>query len=96
MSEEEPTREALEHVDLIRFAASRGGEVLSVEYLGVTVRHRWRCARSHEFEASPRLLIHGGYWCPTCAPTVDDTSGWDWDEQAVHDPLIAKFHSRAG
>jgi len=84
--------DTLEHADLVAFAASRGGELLSAEYAGVAVLHRWRCAHAHEFEASPRLLIHGGYWCPECAPTVADTSGWDWDAQAEHDPLLARFH----
>jgi len=84
--------ETFEHADLVAFAVKRGGELISAEYLGVTVLHRWRCARDHEFEASPRLLIHGGYWCPTCAPTVGDTSGWDWDAHAEVDPLLAEFH----
>jgi len=85
-------RDSLEHADLVAFATSRGGVVVCTEYRGVAALHRWRCGRDHEFEASPRLLIHGGYWCPTCAPTVNDTSGWDWVEQASVDPLIARFH----
>jgi hypothetical protein len=85
-------RDSLEHADLVEFAASRGGVVICTEYRGVAVLHRWRCGRDHDFEASPRLLIHGGYWCPTCAPTVNDTSGWDWEEQASVDPMIARFH----
>lgn len=89
-------RQDLEHADLIAFAVSRGGELLSIEYLGVTALHRWRCGRDHEFEASPRLLIHGGYWCPECAPSVDDPSGWDWDAHAAVDPLLARYHRPSG
>ena len=88
------TNESLEHADLVRFAASRGGQLLSPSCAGAGVKHRWRCARGHEFEASPRLLIHGGYWCPRCAPSVEDTSGWDWEAQVKLDPLLAKFRRR--
>lgn len=85
-------RETLEHSDLVAFAVSRGGRVLSDEYLGVGVLHSWACGRGHHFAASPRLLIHGGYWCPECLPTVDDASGWNWDFHAEVDPLLARFH----
>jgi hypothetical protein len=84
--------DTLEHADLIAFATSRGGRLLTAGYLGVATLHRWRCARDHEFDASPRLLIHGGYWCPTCMPTVDDPTGWDWDAHAEVDSLLARFH----
>lgn len=84
--------ESIEHADLVAFAKSRGGRLLSSEFKGVSAMHVWCCAVGHEFEASPRLLIHGGYWCPVCAPTVHDTSGWDWDGHAQHDPLLADFH----
>lgn len=85
-------RDTLDHADLVAFAQSRGGRVVSDAYLGVAALHRWECGRAHTFEASPRLLIHGGYWCPECLPTVDDASGWNWDFHAESDPLLATFH----
>lgn len=88
--------DTLDFDDLVAFAKSRGGRIVSTAYLGVAALHSWTCGREHAFEASPRLLIGGGYWCPECAPTVDDTSGWDWDAQAKVDPLIARFHNRPG
>ena len=78
--------------DLVDFAQSRGGRLLSEAYGGWGHPHRWVCGREHAFEASPRLLIDGGYWCPECLPTVDDASGWDWDFHAEVDPLLARFH----
>ena len=53
---------------------------------------RWRCALNHEFEASPRLLIQGGYWCPECFPSAHEGRGWDWVSQAKVDPLLARFY----
>ncbi len=79
--------------DLQKFAASRGGTCVSSDFLGIGEKHRWRCGRSHEFEASPRLLIGAGYWCPQCFPSVDDTSGWDYSSQSAVDPLLRSFCS---
>jgi len=80
------------HTDLVAFAESRGGECVSTEYAGVAAKHQWRCGRQHEFEASPRLLITGGYWCPTCFPHVEDTSGWDYASASSVDPLLRSFY----
>ena len=81
--------------ELQQFARSRGGECLSGESQGEGVKHLWRCGRGHEFEASPRLLITAGYWCPECFPRIDDISGWDYDSQIEVDPLLARFHTPA-
>ena len=81
------------HLDhLVAFAQSRGGRCVSVEYFGVATAHEWECGAGHEFEGSPRLLIMGGYWCPTCFPTVSDTTGWDYDALSAIDPLLRRFH----
>lgn len=77
---------------LAAFARSRGGSLLSGEFFGVTRPHRWRCALGHEFEATPRLLMHGGYWCPECFPSAD--AGWDWERQAEVDPQVDRFYRR--
>jgi hypothetical protein len=90
VSDGQRTIEALQ-----QFARSRGGECLSSESQGEGVKHAWRCGRGHEFEASPRLLISGGYWCTACFPRIDDTSGWDYDRQSQVDPLLAKFYTPA-
>ncbi len=77
------------------FAASRGGECLSGEVLGRGTKHRWRCAEGHEFEASPRLLIDAGYWCPECFPSFANPSPWDWDARAQRDPLLNRFQTKS-
>jgi hypothetical protein len=76
------------------FATSRGGTCLSVEVASHVQRLHWSCAAGHRFEASLTLTRHAGYWCPTCAPSVDDTSGWDYDKAAERDPLLARFHTK--
>jgi hypothetical protein len=78
--------------ELIAFARSRGGACLSMEFMGSTAAHLWRCGREHEFSASPRLLIEAGYWCPSCFPSVDDPGAWDYDALAKLDPLLDRFH----
>jgi hypothetical protein len=83
--------EAMNAAGLEAFAASRGGTCEVREFSDPAQRLRWTCARGHEFEASPRLLVVAGYWCPTCAPRVDDVSGWDYAEKSKHDPLLAAF-----
>lgn len=30
------------------------------------VKHRWKCSEGHIFEATPRLVVSGGHWCPEC------------------------------
>lgn len=48
-------------------ARERGGECLSVQYLGGHIKHRWRCAKGHEWESAPATMRHAGTWCPYCA-----------------------------
>ncbi len=47
-------------------AQSRGGECLSRKYLGMFVKHRWRCSEGHEWEAIADAVRRGS-WCPTCS-----------------------------
>ncbi len=77
--------------DLVDFAASRGGALLSDTFAGVHEKHRWRCALGHEFEATPRLLVHGGYWCDECFPSAVEARGLDWERQAEVDPGLARI-----
>lgn len=46
----------------------RGGKLLS-DYMqkgDLSTKLRFCCAEGHEFDASPRLILRGGYWCPKC------------------------------
>jgi len=47
-------------------ARARGGECLNDAYLGPKIKHRWRCAKGHEWETFAKN-VHKGTWCPFCA-----------------------------
>jgi hypothetical protein len=50
---------------LRRAAASRGGQCLSSEYLGMAQRYALRCHRGHEWEATGGAIVQGR-WCRLC------------------------------
>jgi len=77
--------------ELAAFAARRGGRCEANEIHNHTHRVPWQCAHGHRFEASPQLLVGAGYWCPECAPRVEDVSGWHYAERSKHDRLLAAF-----
>lgn len=54
---------------LQKLARSRGGELLSITYLGDKGRLRWRCQNGHEWLAGPNG-IKTGTWCPYCYGNV--------------------------
>jgi nucleoside-diphosphate-sugar epimerase len=77
---------ALTVSDLQAAAAFRGGELVSTEYDGDPAKKlTWRCHDGHTFEASPRLVLEGGHWCPDCLPPE-----WHYAEQAAHNPFLAQ------
>jgi len=49
---------------------------------------RWRCWRGHDFTMTPNSVLYGGHWCPHCAP---QENGWDYDEEAKHNPFFAQI-----
>lgn len=56
-------------------AHNRGGELISVEYLGMANPLEWQCRLGHRWHARPINVINGT-WCPYCAKnrklTIDD------------------------
>lgn len=58
-------------------ALRRRGRCLSTEYAEGQTKLRWRCAKGHEWEATPSAIVQGR-WCPRCAvrgprpPTIRD------------------------
>lgn len=42
------------------------GSVESGEVSPGDGKHRWKCGEGHIFEATPRLVVNGGHWCPEC------------------------------
>ena len=79
--------EELDHEDMAGAARFRGGELLSKEM----EKGNWKkklsflCAFGHEFEASPRLVLEGGHWCPEC-----ERKSWNYGKRAKVDPFFAQ------
>ncbi len=73
--------------DMKAVAAFRGGECLSTEMTpgDLTTPLEWRCHFGHTFNASPRLILSGGHWCPDCEP-----SPWNYSEIARVNPFFAQ------
>ncbi|THF72945.1 NAD-dependent epimerase/dehydratase family protein [Cohnella fermenti] len=77
----------LELEDMKGAARFRGGECRS----GTMSKGDWRgkltfsCAFGHEFEASPRLVLEGGHWCPEC-----ERNSWNYAARAKVDPFFAQ------
>jgi len=73
--------------DMKAAAAFRGGECLSRDMRQGELYEplRWKCHDSHEFEATPFLILKGGHWCPKCAGEA-----WNYNEMAKHNPFFAQ------
>ncbi|MBQ6145840.1 MAG: NAD(P)-dependent oxidoreductase [Clostridia bacterium] len=80
--ESELTRE-----DMAGAAAFRGGELLSetMQTGDWQTKLTFRCAFGHEFEASPRLVLEAGHWCPAC-----ERKSWNYGRRAQVDPFFAQ------
>ena len=60
------TKRLAHTIDEMRALAKvKGGECLSSSYKGIKFKLRWRCAKGHEWETSPSVII-GGHWCGRC------------------------------
>lgn len=85
---DETKSEHLLSIKDIKGAASfRGGEcnsdsMVTGDWVG---KLKFTCAFGHEFEASPRLLLEGGHWCPECERT-----SWNYAARAKVDPFFAQ------
>ena len=68
-------------------AEFRGGKCLSetMEKGDWTGKLRFQCAFGHTFEASPRLVLEGGHWCPQC-----ERESWNYAARAKVDPFFAQ------
>ena len=77
----------LDLADMQGAAKFRGGELLSetMETGDWKTKLRFRCAFGHEFEASPRLVLEGGHWCPEC-----ERKSWNYGQRAKVDPFFAQ------
>lgn len=73
--------------DVKRAAEYRGGACLSdhMETGDWTTKLTFRCAFGHTFQASPRLVLEGGHWCPEC-----ERKSWNYGARAKVDPFFAQ------
>jgi hypothetical protein len=85
--DESKPKNELDIKDMQQAAKFRGGECLSKTMTkgDLTTKLKWRCAFGHEFEASPTLVLLGGYWCPDC-----EAPGWNYDEIAKKNQFFAQ------
>lgn len=78
----------LTHGDVAGAAEFRGGKLLS-KSMGKgdwQTKLNWECAFGHKFEASPRLVLEGGHWCPVC-----ERESWNYHEIAKVNPYFAQI-----
>lgn len=78
----------LDLADMQGAAKFRGGECRAAEMDtgNWTMKLSFRCAFGHSFEASPRLVLEGGHWCPVC-----ERESWNYYERAKADPFFAQI-----
>lgn len=86
--DENKDKSLLDIEDMREAANYRGGKCLSksMEKGNLDAKLRWRCAFSHEFEASPRLVLLTGHWCEKCEPPP-----WRHREIAKKNPFFAQI-----
>ena len=77
----------LSYEDVKGAAEFRGGQLLSdsMEKGNWSKKLTFKCAFGHKFEASPRLILEGGHWCPEC-----ERKSWNYGNRAKVDPFFAQ------
>jgi nucleoside-diphosphate-sugar epimerase len=83
--DEEKAEDLLDISDMETAAEYRGGECLSTSMArgDLDTKLKWRCAFSHKFPASPRLVLKGGHWCEKC-----EAPPWNYQEIAQKNPFF--------
>ncbi len=83
--------EVLTLQELQQAAAFRGGKLLSETYHGdPTQLLSWECHAGHRFEASPKLILEGGHWCPECL-----SQNGNYQDLAAHSPFFAQVYNES-
>ena len=60
--------------DMRAVATSRGGRLISTDWLGANARHSWECGNGHRWEATWSSIYTNKTWCPFCAGTRVNSS----------------------
>lgn len=53
--------------ELKAYAESKGGKLLSENYIDQKTKMLWECAQGHRWLAASGGMFQRGYWCPKCA-----------------------------
>ena len=85
--DETKPEEELTYEDMKKAVEFRGGALLSTSMVKGDWKTRLscRCAFGHTFDASPRLILEGGHWCPEC-----ERKSWNYGQRAKVDPFFAQ------
>ena len=85
--DEEKPKNKLELSDMSEAAIFRGGKLdsISMEQGDLSTPLTYTCAFGHTFEASPKLILEGGHWCPVC-----ERESWNYGRRAMVDPFFAQ------
>lgn len=85
--DENKPEEELNLSDMQGAAKFRGGECIDskMDTGNWSKKLKFKCAFGHEFEASPRLVLEGGHWCPEC-----ERRSWNYGNRAKVDPFFAQ------
>jgi nucleoside-diphosphate-sugar epimerase len=73
------------HADLAQAAEWRGLRFEGGSDVSADRASAWRCGLGHNFTMTPRLMLRGGHWCPTCMIEPDC-----YDAQAQVNPFFAQ------
>ncbi|KWX70271.1 epimerase [Paenibacillus riograndensis] len=73
--------------DIKGAAKFRGGECLSTSMVtgDWASKITFKCAFGHTFNASPKLVLEGGHFCPEC-----ERKSWNYKERAKREPFFAQ------
>jgi len=83
--------------DMQKAAIFRGGKCLSSSMVkgDWDTPLQWQCAEGHVFNATPRLILLGGHWCPDCFPypykDEPNSRPWAWDQEAKRNPFFKQL-----
>lgn len=80
------SRENLEHSDLHKAAAFRGGALQTDSWDGdMHAPLAWTCCLGHAFEMTPHAVVKGGHWCLDCIGPR-----WDYSAFLEANPFAAQ------
>lgn len=87
--DEEKDESLLDIDDMRQAAAYRGGRLISESMSpgDLDTSLTWECHDGHRFEATPRLVLKGGHWCPEC---FDDR--WDYERETKLNPFFGQIY----